>query len=162
MPELPIPEFCENRFVWYRCTLLLGHEGPEHIARGKGGRIVARWDVEQFVPVVAPQLLAEADSVRAREARRRVYAQDERRKAARALDAYLSALYGTPRESWTAEADVAGEKFVERVGDYVLSRLAHKSHYGVPRCPVDGQFCSTCRIGGGNGTGGECEGARDV
>lgn len=27
---------------------------------------------------------------------------------------------------------------------------------GVPRCPVDGQFCSTCRIGGANGEGGRC------
>jgi hypothetical protein len=27
---------------------------------------------------------------------------------------------------------------------------------GVPRCPVDGQWCSTCRIGMGNGTGGKC------
>jgi hypothetical protein len=27
---------------------------------------------------------------------------------------------------------------------------------GVPRCPVNGEWCSTCRIGKGNGTGGEC------
>lgn len=27
---------------------------------------------------------------------------------------------------------------------------------GAPRCPVDGQWCSTCRIGGGNGEGGTC------
>lgn len=35
---------------------------------------------------------------------------------------------------------------------------AHNGDYGVgvPRCPVDGQWCNTCRIGGGNGIGGEC------
>jgi hypothetical protein len=27
---------------------------------------------------------------------------------------------------------------------------------GVPRCPVDGQWCGTCRIGKGNGVGGAC------
>jgi hypothetical protein len=34
------------------------------------------------------------------------------------------------------------------------TRLEH--NVGVPRCPVDGQWCSTCRIGGGNGTGEQC------
>lgn len=32
----------------------------------------------------------------------------------------------------------------------------NERQYGVPRCPADGGWCNTCRIGGGNGDGGRC------
>jgi hypothetical protein len=62
-----------------------------------------------------------------RDARREAYQEQERRRAARALDRYVDLVEGDrygPRV-------VAGERFVEAVGDYVLSRLHHKGHYGV-------------------------------
>lgn len=52
---------------------------------------------------------------------------------------------------------------LERRPELVASMVAYlqgtiKPHdgVGVPRCPVDGQWCSTCPIGGGNGSGGTC------
>lgn len=204
-----------------------------------------------------------------RDARIDAYRGRERRRAARTLDRYLELIYDEDIASKRGvEIRVAGERFVEAVGDYVLSRMTgnpwgdavqahrdavsdvqHNRHYdvtnatavhvphlhadrsgddyktwscsrvechnlggpcaycggsmcrvrlvtgaseippctcprpygrseapdpncpqhmptalqhksdsgvGVPRCPVDGQWCSTCQIGGGNGTGGMC------
>lgn len=174
-----------------------------------------------------------------RDARREAYQERERRRAARALDRYIEAMFvspaDVPQHLGMGASNVAADRFVEAVGDYVLSTIkehwqdlierydqafrdhveqglqqnrhygvptppgmlfgndAHggapdgigsmpfegcdwpaeqcSGHYsiralptqhkrdsgvGVPRCPVDGQWCSTCPIGGGNGTGGTC------
>jgi hypothetical protein len=95
-----------------------------------------------------------------RDARREAYADRERRKAARALDRFME-LHVDDIDVSTGDRArvVAGEHFVEAVGDYVLSKikshwqelidrydqafrdhveqgLQQKSHYGVPerRC----------------------------
>jgi hypothetical protein len=56
-----------------------------------------------------------------RDSRREAYRERERRRAARALDRYIETL------KWPFAAQpptgVAGERFVEAVGDYVLSRM---------------------------------------
>lgn len=80
----------------------------------------------------APQA-EEEQRVRARDARRRVAAEDARRAAARALDRYLTRwLDEDPEEEPVTSLS---EQFVEAVGDYVVSRLQHSGHYGVPgRC----------------------------
>jgi hypothetical protein len=39
---------------------------------------------------------------------------------------------------------------------YMCSVDCPRGEVGVPVCPVGGDRCSTCRIGGGNGTGGQC------
>jgi hypothetical protein len=68
-----------------------------------------------------------------RDARREAYADRERRKAARALDRFME-LHVDDIDVSTGDRArvVAGEHFVEAVGDYVLSRLQQKSHYGAP------------------------------
>jgi hypothetical protein len=85
----------------------------------------------------------------ARDARIDAYRDRERRRAARALDRYIEGLVDAPK-LWSEAADVAGERFVEQVGDYVLARIAgdadaiegaaralrardahHNGHYGV-------------------------------
>lgn len=82
-----------------------------------------------------------------RDARRAAYADRERRRAARALDRYMEIIYGEDIASKRgAEIRAAGERFIEAVGDYVLSQLHHKSHYGVSDLCVhgfiaDGQAC---------------------
>lgn len=83
------------------------------------------------------------------------YRDRERRRAARALDRYFEVIIGD-KVGGCGDAAVAGERFVEQVGDYVLSRMLddrvpygydgvtrlyygsdaasnshHKSHYGV-------------------------------
>lgn len=94
-----------------------------------------------------------------RDARIEAYRDQERRKAARALDRYLDAWQDAYAGSGPAPVvAAAGERFVQAVGDYVLSRLsapnvvtgddgtryvmspdAHKSHYGASdvTCPYD-------------------------
>lgn len=64
-------------------------------------------------PVVRPGPDAERD------ARIEVYRDRERRRAARALDRYFTAMHSDSDGS----PFVAGERFVEQVGDYVLARL---------------------------------------
>lgn len=75
--------------------------------------------------------------------RRRVYAEDERRRAARALDHHLAVVMGDEYAT-DLQVDRASE-FVQLVGDYVLERIRHnplsvndrllqKSHYGVVVC----------------------------
>ena len=60
-----------------------------------------------------------------RDARREIYRDRERRRAARALDRWLEATYPLAGDGASAEAiAVAGERFVEAVGDYVLARIA--------------------------------------
>lgn len=54
-----------------------------------------------------------------RDARREIYRDRERRRAARALDRYFTAMHSDSDGS----PFVAGERFVEQVGDYVLARL---------------------------------------
>lgn len=102
---------------------------------------------DEPVPVVAPQLIRRVGSLyrveevdfgattydalgelRAapsdpeRDARREAYRADQRRKAARALDR----LFDARRDGLTGAAyDVVGERYIEAVGDYVLSRLHH-------------------------------------
>lgn len=83
-----------------------------------------------------------------RDARIDVYRDRERRRAARDLDRYMELIYDEDIASKRgAEIRVAGERFVEACGDYVLARMtgnpwgdaveAHrarlqqKSHYGV-------------------------------
>lgn len=61
-----------------------------------------------------------------RDARRKAYQEQQRRRAARALDRCIDMIEGErygPRM-------VASERFVEAVGDYVLSRLHHSGDYG--------------------------------
>jgi hypothetical protein len=83
--------------------------------------------------------LREADE---RDRRRARLAETERRRAARALDRYVDSLYlssiDVPQHLGMGASREAGDRFVEAVGDYVLSRLHHKSQYGVPRagCPA--------------------------
>lgn len=104
-----------------RCVREAGHEGSHTIG-----------DLGHEVPVPRSDVLRE----RAREvplaaaARRRVAAEDQRRAAAKALDRYISIVFepGSARELEPAFT-AAGNEFVERVGDYVLSRLQQKSHY---------------------------------
>lgn len=57
-----------------------------------------------------------------RDARREIYRDRERRRAARALDRYIEVMNG-PNPDAGATRAVAGERFVEAVGDYVLARL---------------------------------------
>jgi hypothetical protein len=83
---------------------------------------------------------------RARDARRRVYAEDTRRAAARALDRYLQVAMCEAG----AMAPAPANEFVELVGDYVLSRLQHNRHYGVvcselPACR-DGGHSASCEV----------------
>lgn len=62
-----------------------------------------------------------------RDARREIYRDRERRRAARALDRYVQSLdYGEEGQPQfgARSIDVAGERFVEAVGDYVLARIA--------------------------------------
>lgn len=63
-----------------------------------------------------------------RAARRAAYQDRERRRATAAMDRYLELLYGSGIQSPAEQ--VAGERFVEAVGDYVLSRLQHTADYG--------------------------------
>lgn len=61
-----------------------------------------------------------------RDARREIYHDRERRRAARALDRYVESLdYGEEGQPQfgARSIDVAGERFVEAVGDYVVARL---------------------------------------
>lgn len=44
---------------------------------------------------------------------------------------------------------------VKRGQSYGIRRIPEGS-VGVPHCPVTGGWCSTCRIGAGNGSGGTC------
>lgn len=92
----------------------------------------------------------------ARDARREAYAEQQRRRAARALDRLLDLSLSNPLEF--DQRGVASERFIAAMSDYVLSRLsgvdevfpamvadynekldehiksstAHKSHYGAP------------------------------
>lgn len=116
-----------------RCVLPYDHDANHAVASGLGHE----------VPVPRSEVLRD----RAREmpgaaaARRRVAAEDERRRAAKALSDWIAVSYGPT-------GPAAAEEFVERVGDYVLSRLQQKSHYGVVACPVNGGRCGLCARGG--------------
>jgi hypothetical protein len=89
-----------------------------------------------------------------RDARVDAYRDRERRRAARALDRYIDLMWVPERAAGDPAAEeaamrVAGERFVEQVGDYVLARLGerapefcgnrvdHRRHswsdYGVPK-----------------------------
>jgi hypothetical protein len=87
----------------------------------------------------------------ARDARRRVRAERERRRAARALDRYME-IYeqAVAGAGGTLPILTAGERFVEAVGDYVLSELHHNGDYGVPAADACDGHCS------GNWTDPEC------
>lgn len=87
-----------------------------------------------------------------RDARVDAYRDRERRRAARALDRFLEvAVDGADLGPITA---VAGERFVEAVGDYVLARLGEtdflgeSSHLAVRGCEIHGDACA----GDGPGT----------
>lgn len=56
-----------------------------------------------------------------RDARREAYQERERRRAARALDRWFATNFPIGGDTTVA---VAGERFVEAVGDYVLSRVS--------------------------------------
>jgi hypothetical protein len=58
-----------------------------------------------------------------RDQRIEAYRDRERRRAARAMDRYIEVLNGPFTNHMPPELDVAGERFVEAVGDYVLSRM---------------------------------------
>jgi hypothetical protein len=90
-----------------------------------------------------------------RDARIDIYRDRERRRAARALDRYMESLFvktGVPdygTEGHAVRTLVAGDHFVEAVGDYVLARLGdtglnvqQKSHYGVPADAGDWCDCT--------------------
>lgn len=91
-----------------------------------------------------------ASSAEERDARRRVRADTERRRAARALDRYIELVYagGSDRKI----TDVAGERLVEAVGDYVLARLGnevivqshHNGDYGVVDPDPTGALADMC------------------
>lgn len=102
-----------------------------------------------------------------RDARIDVYRDRERRRAARALDRYIEAMFlsqaDVPQRLGMGECRVAAGRFVEAVGDYVLSRLAEssdrdvafglqqKSHYGVrshDEAWEAGQPCGQCGTDG--------------
>ena len=65
-----------------------------------------------------------------RDARIEVYRNRERRRAARALDRYIDTIFPGHGSNPSEATAVANERFVEAVGDYVLSSLQQKSHYG--------------------------------
>jgi hypothetical protein len=71
----------------------------------------------------------------ARDARVDAYRDRERRRAARLLDRYLEVAYEVSGHNLPLDGSLrlnaAGDRFVEAVGDYVLSRLQQKSHYDV-------------------------------
>jgi hypothetical protein len=80
----------------------------------------------------------------ARDARVDAYRDRERRRAARLLDRYLEVAYEVSGHNLPLDGSLrlnaAGDRFVEAVGDYVLSRLQQKSHYGVPAAnPYEGK-----------------------
>lgn len=101
-----------------------------------------------------------------RDARREIYRDRERRRAARALDRYVQSLdYGEEGQPQfgARSIDVAGERFVEAVGDYVLARIAgdadalegaaralrardlhQKADYGVPNPDPTGALADMC------------------
>jgi hypothetical protein len=66
--------------------------------------------------------------VEERDARMAVYRDRERRRATLALDRYVELVYGGSDKK---VSDVAADRLVEAVGDYVLSRLHNNGHYGV-------------------------------
>lgn len=85
-----------------------------------------------------------------RDRRRDLYADRERRRAARALDRFLEAANEFDTVASTG-ARVAGERFVEQVGDYVLARLqrgadeppwGESSHLAVRGCEIHGDACA--------------------
>lgn len=122
-----------------------------------------------------------------RDARIEAYRDRERRRAARALDRYLELIAPVPPVGAAEPISVAGERFVEAVGDYVLARLHdetyraaasdvlgidlhQKTDYGVPTwesAHLDGQHadmwvekCSLCLPE--NRPRSHAEGAHDV
>lgn len=77
------------------------------------------------------------------------YRDRERRRAARALDRYID--LNMNGGAGTAAADVAGDRLVEAVGDYVLARLqrgadeppwGESSHLAVRGCEIHGDACA--------------------
>lgn len=73
----------------------------------------------------------------ARDARIDAYRDRERRRAVRALDRFID--LNMNGGAGTTAADVAGERFVEAVGDYVLARLTVAT--GGVYVEADGEFC---------------------
>lgn len=101
----------------------------------------------------------------ARDARVDVYRDRERRRAARALDRYIEAMFlspaDVPQHLGMGESRVAADRFVEAVGDYVLARLGdsalnvqQKSHYDVAAAGG-----GNARTNSGNQAGGLAPGA---
>jgi hypothetical protein len=107
--------------------------GPAELVAG-----IRSWTCSPDCPAPGAEAYGELARLRAaadpdRDARREAYRETERRKAARALDRYLEAHeHAVQGTGPIALLSAAGERFVEAVGDYVLSRLQQKSHYGVP------------------------------
>jgi hypothetical protein len=58
-----------------------------------------------------------------RDARVDAYRDRERRRAARALDRYIESVFVETPGLGMAACKVAGDRFVEQVGDYVVARL---------------------------------------
>ena len=85
-----------------------------------------------------------------RDARREAYRADQRRKAARALDRLFDLTL--PPDAAPRYSTAASERFVEAVGDYVLSRLHHNSHYGVTNERAHAGGNLPCDICGGRCT----------
>lgn len=83
----------------------------------------------------------------ARDARVDAYRDRERRRAARLLDRYLEVAYEVSGHNLPLDGSLrlnaAGDRFVEAVGDYVLSRLQQKSHYGVRGSQTIGEHEAT-------------------
>lgn len=94
---------------------------------------------DEDAPRPAPVDVAPAPVVRPgpdalRDVRVDAYRDRERRRAARALDRYIETV--CPAETPDSSYKVAGERFVEAVGDYVLARLGERAAGGdVPADP---------------------------
>ena len=115
-----------------------------------------------------------ADPVRiapdaARDARVAARRAEDARKAGRALDNLLQSQGAMYRNRVAA-----GERFIEELGDYLVSRLQHNRHYGVAACalagdgehdcadPTAGASCRASRCGHGSPCRGDwCAGDDD-
>lgn len=86
--------------------------------------------IPEPAPGPGPEIGDDAD----RDRRIGAYRDRQRRRAVRALDRYIAAVFDDPAQPHVCStvATAAGDRFVEAVGDYVLSRLQHNSHYGAP------------------------------
>jgi hypothetical protein len=76
-----------------------------------------------FGPIGRPRPAAPIEPDEERDARRRAYQDRQRRRAARLMDRWIETTYAPGGHSFTERSGMAGERFVEAVGDYVLARL---------------------------------------